>query len=489
MSYTRIAPRARLFCTVALAASLLLGSADAASIGLNFTGVTLTDGIALTGGPYVPPDNSAGVGPDHLVQLINGAFAVYDKTTGSRQELISGRQFWIDAGIDPGPGIANLGTFNQRVLYDPASGRWLAAALTGQSVNNSVLVARSDSADPTGNWKALGFLGNAGGDGKFVDYTRLGVDATGVYISTDNFISASGGRDSVSVFSLPKADLLAPVPSLVNLSRFDGIDPGEYGLTVQPIINFGPATGRAPLLGTSAASTDTVLLRANLTGTVAAGALLSPGTTVTVASYSHPPNAAQPDGTRVLQTIDDRISANVYQVGNVIYAAHAVKVGNNAGIHWVTIDEQTNLVIQEGTLSDPNFDYFQPSISANANGDIVISFNRSGFGPDGNISILAVVGKTVGNVITFDSPLVLKVSPVGNYHVVNNRWGDYTTTIVDPSNPNSFWTFQEYAMGSNAWATQISQILVPEPDSFVLAAMALVVLCYWLRRRVRVAAA
>lgn len=481
--------RARVLLTVSLALGLVTATAQAASIGLNFTGVKLSDGVALNGGGYAPPDNSGGVGPNHIVQLINGAFAVYDKTTGSAsQPFISGRQFWIDAGIDPGPGIANLGVFNQRVLYDPASGRWLAAALTGESVNNNILLARSDTSDPTGDWKAVGFLGNAGGDGKFVDYTRLGVDATGVYVSTDNFNSSAGGSDSVSVFSVPKTDLLAPIPTLANLSRFDAIDAGEYGGTIQPIISFGPSTGHEPLLGTSLALTDVSLFRSNITGAAAAGATLSPGTMITVNSYTDPPLAAQPDGTRVLQTIGDRFSANVYQVGSVIYATNAIKVGDNVGVHWVKIDEATNLVIQEGILSDPDFDFFQPSISANANGDIVISFNRSGFGPDGNISIFAAVGKTVAGVTTFGNPLLLKASTVDNYHYVNNRWGDYTTTIVDPSDPNVFWTFQEYAFASNAWATQITQILVPEPDSRLLAALALLVLCCVIRQRRRVAA-
>ena len=254
-------------------------------------------------------------------------------------------------------------------------------------------------------------------------------------------------------------------------------------MTIQPIINFGPSIGRTPLVTVPAVLTDTNIYRANILGSGAAGATLSPGTMLTVNSYTDPPLAAQPDGTRVLQTIDDRISANVYQVGNVIYATNAIKVGNNAGVHWVKIDEQTNVVIEEGIMSDPNFDFFQPSISANANGDVVISFNRSGFGPDGNISIFAAVGKTVAGVTTFGSPFLLKASTVNNYHYVNNRWGDYTTTIVDPSDPNVFWTFQEYALANNAWATQITQILVPEPDSRVLAALALVVLCYVVRRR------
>jgi len=57
-----------------------------------------------------------------------------------------------------------------------------------------------------------------------------------------------------------------------------------------------------------------------------------------------------------------------------------------------------------------------------------------------------------------------------------DRWGDFTTTVVDPSDPLVFWTFQEYALSSGEWATQITQIVVPEPSSIALAAVALAAL-------------
>lgn len=461
--------------------------AQTGSVGINFTGVTFADGKLLNdNNGYAPPDNAGAVGPQHVVQLINGAFAVYDKTAAHTQlELISGRQFWIDAGVDPGTGIANLGAFNQRILYDPTAGRWIAAALTGDTINNDVMIARSDTADPLGPWQAVSFLGNVGGDGKFADFTRLGVDANGVYISTTNFTenSQDGGLDSVSIFSLPKADLLSATPTLVNLTRYDALDPGEYGMSIQPVINFGPPSGHATLIGSSYAPVDTVLLRSTLTGSDGPGALLSPGSTIDVAQYTNPPRGAQPDGTRTINFLDDRTGTNVYQVNGTIYLTHSTKVGANGAIQWVLIDEQTGQVLSEGVLSDPNFDYYQPSIAANANGDIVLAFNRSGFGPDGNIRIMAVVGKTEGGITTFGDPFLLKNSPVQNYHFLSDRFGDYSTMVVDPSNPNAFWTFNQFAVAGNQWGTQITQILVPEPGSMVLAAMALAALVLAARRR------
>ena len=96
---------------------------------------------------------------------------------------------------------------------------------------------------------------------------------------------------------------------------------------------------------------------------------------VNVNQYTNPPNAAQPDGTGpLIGTIDDRISGNVYQVGNELYATHSVLVGSNSAISWYKIDATTEKVIQEGVISNPAYDYFQPSIAANAAGQIVIGF-------------------------------------------------------------------------------------------------------------------
>jgi len=34
-----------------------------------------------------------------------------------------------------------------------------------------------------------------------------------------------------------------------------------------------------------------------------------------------------------------------------------------------------------------------------------------------------------------------------------NRWGDYTSTAVDPKHENCFWVFNEFASKLNEWAT------------------------------------
>jgi hypothetical protein len=205
---------------------------------------------------------------------------------------------------------------------------------------------------------------------------------------------------------------------------------------------------------------------------------------VDIGQYDEPPNAAQPDGTRTISTIDGRISSHVYQVGDTIWGIHAIKQGNNAALEWFKIDEPTSTVIQEGILGDVSFDYFNGSIAANEMGDVVIGFTRSGNAAGGNLSSYALIGETAGGTTTFGAPLLLKSGVVPNYHTISDRWGDFTTTVVDPSNPLVFWTFQEYALATNAWATQITQITVPEPSGVALG-IAAVLLLVWLAARRR----
>jgi hypothetical protein len=278
------------------------------------------------------------------------------------------------------------------------------------------------------------------------------------------------------------------------MTRFDALNQIPFfqtGTTPSPIINFGAVGNHAPVLSTSTGAPPTSLSRFDLVNTAGAGATKSATVTkINVTPFTAPPLAAQPDGTRAIGLIDQRFKSNVYQVGNVIYACHDVTVGDNAAIKWYKIDEATNQLIQEGIICNPYYDYYQGSMAANADGDVVIGFNRSGLGPDGQISIFAIHGSTQGNVTTFGTPFLLKASEVDNYHYTNTRWGDYTTTVVDPLNPKVFWTFQEYALAELApgsvnwaWATHVSQIFVPEPESVALAAMALAALVATVLRR------
>jgi hypothetical protein len=463
------------------------------SIGQNFTGLTLNDIVDLTGYGFDPPDTMGAVGPDHFVEFINGGYSIYDKTNGTAVQTMSDVQFWTSvANLDLTDFLSNPNNFliDPRILYDPTSQRWFAAEIdvpfqeNGDNASNNFLLAVSNSSDPTAGW--TGFKIDADStDSYFADYPTLGLNADGVYIASNNFNLFTDPNDTVlgvTLVSIPKADLLAPTPTIANLTIFENLDARQFGFTLQPAVDFGPSDGREPILARQCTGLDcsdfsspyTVLPRTDLFNTGTSLASLGLPLNIGVSPYSHPPLATQPDGSVQIRAGDTRINSTVYKVNNSLWTVHSTELNGRSALRWYEIDATTNAVLQSGTIGDTDHDYFYPSIAVNEFGHAVIGFSRSGL--DEFVSSYAVVGDTMDGVTSFTDPILLKAG-LDNYHLSGGdfeRWGDYSATTVDPTDPFSFWTIQEFAAQPgtfpSTWATQITQIriapsTVPEPTS------------------------
>ena len=426
---------------------------DMVTIGLNFQGSRLyVDSFSI------PPDTMGAVGPNHIVEMINGSFKIYNKTTGAVISSFSLNDFWTSVvGLSIPSGDR---TFDPRIIFDPASGRWFASSIDGGASNN-IYLARSDSGDPLGDWDGVRFAADTVGDAEFHDYDTLAVDADGVYICTNDFYSIG----NESCYSIPKADFLQTVPSISRLTRFEATPPRlpEVIGSVQPALDFGPSDGRAALLGVSF---EGRLIRGDILGAGGAGASLGAITNISGAPFtSQAPPARQPSPFTI-ENVSPRIVANVFEQGDKLWAVHAVagSFGNSA-IRWYEISEVTNTVLQTGLIQDPNEDYHEPSIAVNDFGNVVIGYTCSG--PSLAASSCVSVGETAGGVTAFESPLVLKLG-AGPYYETGsgsrNRWGDYSATVIDPVDPCTFWTFQEFvavsaiADAGGSWGVQITEL-------------------------------
>ncbi len=420
------------------------------NIGLNFTGTTRL-GAPVPG--LTPPDTMGAVGPNHIVEMLNNGYAVYDKTTGAPLQSISLDQFWLAAGL---PDIGT-GTFDPRILYDPTVGRWFAASID-RGAANQIYVAVSNSSDPTGGWQAVRFVGDTVNGTRFNDFDTLGVDADGLYLATNNFGGAAGF--DVSIYSIPKADLLLPMPSIANLTRFENLNTAQFGDTLQPAVDFGPSDGAAQFLSTESFAGGANLVRVDLTGTGGAGAMLGTPVDVPVPFYLPGPSARQP-GAAGLENISPRFNGNVVEIGDSLWGVHAVQGSSgNSALRWYEIDANTNAVLQSGVIEDPNVDYIDGSIAVNPSGVVMIGF--TGSGPSQFASAMAAFGTTNAmGATSFQAPQVLQAG-VSNYFLDfgsgRNRWGDYSATVVDPTDPNKFWTFQEYAAGPQNFGVQITEV-------------------------------
>lgn len=460
-----------------------------ATLGLNFE--ISQQNAAAGGSGSIPPDTMGTVGPNHIVEMINGNFEIFDKTTGASVEDRSLNSFWLNrAGV---PAFTQGRVFDPRIVYDTASRRWFATVIDddvdadNNGVNeqsNNLYVARSDTADPTGDWDGLQIDADTVGAEEFHDYETLGIDADGLYSCTQDFVG--GGNESC--YSIPKADLLQATPTAANLSRFEATPAGLPATdgSWQPAVDLGLSDGRAAVLGVVGGT----LQRTNIFGAAGPGATL--GAAVPIAGdpgHANPPAARQPDdadtgdGIETLENVAPRFVGNVIEVGNSLWAAHSVQgSATNAAVRWYEINETTNTVMQTGLIDDPDRDFHEPSISVNAHGDVVVGFTCSG--PTLAASVCVSLGTTTGGVTTFQPPAILHTgngfyyrdscnpAAPGSTCSERNRWGDYSATVVDPVDQCSFWTFQEYvSVGgtgdvgpapdtaeSGLWGTRVSKL-------------------------------
>ena len=433
-------------------------------IGLNFTASNWgVDSDAL------PPDPNGAIGPGYFVELINGRYSVFSKTTGLRVQTSTDSEFWINAGVDL---PANLTPSDPRVLYDPDSQRWFASQVDEDpnvQLTNRFLIAVSMTSDPTKNWTGFAFPVDPQ-NGDFGDFPTLGIDANGVYLSAEVFDSL-GNDIGPTLVMIPKADLVADQPTITNRTAF-GILPS--GAVAQPAVTQGTASTGEVVLAIGDLGLDNQP-HSNLatyiispSGGATGGPIVSARKVLTVPAYTVPSNPAQPNGLNNLDDGDTRISARVLRVGDLVYAVHSTAVGGRAAIQWFKINAASLGLIQSGILSDPTLDLFYPSIAANDSGIVVIAFNGSSTATF--VSSYARIGITTNNQVTF-GPSVLLKSGAASYLTSDSsgtsRWGDYSTTTVDPDNPNHFWIIQEIPSRRSSWSTQVTELMLVSPTPVV----------------------
>jgi hypothetical protein len=451
-----------------LAALLVVATAGSAGagveIGLNFTGRVGPAASNVIGWP----DPMGAVGEQHIVELLNDGYAVYRKSDGARVESTSTlNEFWQAAGVTP-VGYAN----NSRVLYDAASQRWFAVSTDGWTGNeflpNGYLVAVSKSADPTEGWTRFKIDGDPTDTGA-VHYSYLGIDADGLYLVAQR--NAVGTEPSPVLSStlivLPKQDLLAPAPSVANATNWSNVTFSQVGQNAQPVVNLDGTGLPATLLEGVYASLG-FLQSTKIGGTIESPVLArSRFIAVPVTEGGTVPYiAAQPGPKADLYAGFGTISANAVQVDGSIWAAQTTRVDGRLAVRWYEIDAATDTLLQSGDVTDPTLDLYFPSIAVNPFGQVVIGM--SGSSETDFVGSYAAVGETLEGVTSFGDPLLLQAGRAGYERILpvfGNRWGQYSATVVDPSDPHRFWTFHDYVEAEDTYGIRITELIVtPEPQ-------------------------
>ncbi len=469
---------------------------------LTFDGIHDADNIPLIGGTVAPSDQNVDVGPNDVIQTVNDAFRIWDKNGNPRipATLIStlfSKLGGICATTDRGDPV---------VLYDRMADRWFITQF-GFTGDGSVppfhqCVAVSKNGDPTGTYYTYDFQ-TPGAD--FPDYGKFGVWPDGYYMTVNQFTEPGDVFNGTGVYALDRTKMLVGDPT-ASFIYFN------LGLTSHPEGVFAMLPSdqdglEAPPPGTP--NTFSYLLsdefeippfnkdslrlfnfHADFTTPANSTFTEPPESPVLVAAFdprSSPSNRdiKQPPPATATDALDDiqyhlmyrlqyrnrggvetLVSSTTVNVSGVNPTSNALyQAGvryfqlqrNTPGGPWLLYDNAT-FSPDAGTPST-GLNRWLPSAAIDHQGNLAVSYSVSSTSVFPGIRYAGrdfnALGGLTGEQTLFSGTAV----QLGSV----NRWGDYQSLQLDPSDDCTFWTTNQYYNVNSAfnWRTRIGRFKFP----------------------------
>ena len=182
----------------------------------NFEGISNEDNFNIFGFRVNPPDPVGDVGPNHYVEMVNLAFAIYDKQGNLLLGPVDTGTLWsgfpVEDCTDP--------SGDPVVLYDQFADRWLLSQFTTRGAPFYYdCVAISQTPDPTGAYYRYAFPTQEDGTSglyNFPDYPKYSVWKDSYILTTRDFGDA--GSYGISAYALEKNKMINGRPRLAPCS-------------------------------------------------------------------------------------------------------------------------------------------------------------------------------------------------------------------------------------------------------------------------------
>jgi hypothetical protein len=393
---------------------------------------------------------------------LNNEVSIQNKS-GARLSTTSLYGFWSSLGINE--------AFDPRVAYDPYNNRWIfSAGSNPESSSAGIVVAVSQTSDPTGNWNLYSVKTNSGGT-LWADFPTLGFNGKWIVVQANMFSVSNNSYDHSNVWVFDKSNLYAGGNGAHTLLQIFS------GFTQYPALTYDNTLSTEYLLENWSGPTGQLRL-SKITGAVGSevvttGIAFPSGGKAWRGSAPSLNFAPQLGSASGIDTDDARILNCVYRNGT-LWAAHTIYLPASGGVtrssaQWWQIDTATGdvgRVFQLGRIDDPtnNFFFAYPTIAVNKNGDALIGYSR--FSASQYASANYALRLATDSAGTTEGDTVLKSGEASYYKDFgygDNRWGDYSNTAVDPANDTDFWTIQEYASSNNSWGTWWGKVAPASP--------------------------
>ncbi len=420
----------------------------------------------------MPPDNNGAPGLNQYVQYVNLTYQVFDKSGNTILGPLSGNAFW--SGFGGSCQTDNSG--DPIIRFDAAAQRWVVSQF---AINNSApdyeCVAVSTTSDATGSYNRYAFPFS-----NFPDYPKMGVWPDAYYFTFNNYNIAGTAFVGANVCAADRTKMLAGSAATIQCfqqnskqfgmlpSDLDGATPPAAG-TPNFFMEMDP--DHSANLSMYAFHVDFVT-PGNSTFT---GPTLIPVAAFTPLCSAVSRNACvlQPTtGSDHLEGLSDRLMYRLayrnFGDHTTLLVSHTVVAGNTSGIRWYEIhDPETNpTVYQSGTYAPTTQYRWMGSVAMDQTQDIAVGYSRSSSAA-GDYPSLAYAGRVPTDPLgTLESEVTLLAGEGSQSSGGFNRWGDYTSMTVDPTDDCTFWFSEEYlkATGVNGgfnWSTAIGSFSFP----------------------------
>jgi len=418
-----------------------------------------------------PSDNSLAVGPNHIVQIVNSRMAVFDK--GGKVLYGAVATNTIFKGFGGTCEARNNG--DAVVRYDQLAGRWLYVMPIFTRIQErpgepySMCYALSTGPDPLGPYYRYEFRRKL-----FPDYPRPAMWPDGYY-------NPSSTGDTViqkHACVVDRARMLKGGPATEQCVILDGVN----------FLNNADLDGPAPppagvpniIMATGGTQLHNVLeddgmyfWKFHVDWADPKNTKVSEAAKVQVAPYQYLCGGQltncvpQPDTTRRLDAQGDKIMQRlVYRnLGGreSVVALHSVNSSAGAGgVRWYEfrLDEKRDpRLFQQGTYAPDSFYRWMASPGMDRQGNIGIGYS---FGGSPNFA-----GQRFAARLADDPPGVMGLHETvlvegEGPQTSGNRWEDYATTAMDPSDDCTFWYVGDYIKkGATAYSTRIGAFRLP----------------------------
>lgn len=465
----------------------------------NFEGISNQDNFNIFGFRVNPPDPNGDVGPNHYVEMVNLAFAVYDKQGNRLLGPVDTGTLWANFAVpdctDP--------SGDPIVLYDQFVDRWLLTQFTTRGPQYYDCVAISQTGDPTGAYYRYAFVTQPDpelpGGTFFPDYPKYSVWTDSYVLTTRDFGDVSGY--GISVYALEKNKMVNGEPKARAVQFFldsnvvplnligDGLLPADVDGKQKPKTDMPiPIVGTQDDGGAYGAPFDALNIweldvkwRSTPTASLALKAQLP------VASFDSifpcAPTSRdclpQPGITNPAQYLDIlsyrqrptwRLAYRNFKDYETLVTNQSVEaMPGVAGVRWYEIRRTngTYSLYQQGTFA-PNdgVHRWMGSVAQDRQGNIALGYSVvNGVNVFPGIRYTGRLKDDPLGQMTLGEGVIINGS--GVQRTTNSRWGDYTSLNVDPTDDCTFWYVNEYytLAGQNSstagWQTRIASFKLP----------------------------